>query len=76
MRIQITLRSGAQIEADVDSVDLTLAEWTDPATKLRTAQYEQIKWVHAATGKRLVGVIPQEIAAIVRLPDPVPEVLG
>jgi hypothetical protein len=68
VRVQITLKSGAQIEVDVAELTLTPVEADTPAG--RTFTYVHAKWDHARDwSARLVGVVPQEIAAVVQLAD-------
>lgn len=70
MRLQITLKSGAQIEVDVTSLELTPQELETPGAA-RSFTYIKAKWEHSRDATaRLVGVVPQEIAAVVHLADP------
>jgi hypothetical protein len=70
--VQITLRSGAQLVVDVAALELGLgpipAADGQPSTGV---QYVKAKWGQPADGwaSRLVGVIPQEIVAVVQLAD-------
>lgn len=63
MRIQITLRSGAQIEADVDEFTIGKSQVSD--------QIRELHWVSpAGSMRRLKHVALSEIAAIIAIHEP------
>lgn len=74
MRVQITLKSGAQIVVDVTEIILTPQELGEDGGA-RSFTYVKAQWKHAQQwSARLVGVVPQEIAAVVHLADQAEEV--